>query len=150
MRSETRTDRPTVAAGRAASRLGRAVSRALDDSELNPAGYRMLASLSAGASAAARLADKLAVSRPSVTATVDWLEARGFVERTPDRSDRRRSAIHMTPRGEAALATADRLVAERLEEVFGYLEPERAALVIDALSMLHEALDRDRDARRRR
>jgi DNA-binding MarR family transcriptional regulator len=146
----TRTADLTVAACRAASRLGRSVSRALEDSELNPAGYRMLASLSAGASAAARLADKLAVSRPSVTATVDWLETRGFVERTPDPSDRRRAAIHMTALGEAALATADRLVAQRLAEVFGYLESERAATVIDALSDLHEALDRDRDARRRR
>src|SRR5687767_3257244 len=93
----------TIAACRAASRLGRMVSRALEDSELNPAGYRMLASLSSGASAAANLADKLAVSRPTVTATVDWLEGRGFVSRTPDPDDRRRAAIALTPAGEAAL-----------------------------------------------
>jgi DNA-binding MarR family transcriptional regulator len=142
--------KPKLKACRAASRLGRTVHRALEDSQLNPAGYRLLAYLSEGASAASVLADKLAVRRPTVTTTIDWLEERGFVERTPDPVDRRRVAVAMTASGEAALRDADAFVARRLSEVLGYLDRDQATSVTAALVLLHDALDRDREDRTRR
>src|SRR5690606_33141171 len=80
-------------AARAAAQLGRTVNLALDDVALTPAGYRMLAYLATGETAAKVLAAKLAISRPTVTATLDWLEPQGYVTRSPSELDRRRVDI---------------------------------------------------------
>jgi DNA-binding MarR family transcriptional regulator len=135
---------------RAAAHLGRTVDRALSDTPLSPAGYRVLSWLSMGSSAAAVLAEKLAVSRPTVTLVVDGLQARGLVERTGDHSDRRRVTISMTAAGEAALAAADATVAGRLDEVLAPLGPEKAASIVAALELLQAALRDDRERRHRR
>lgn len=145
--SPTTPSPTTPKACRAAARLGRTVNRALERSDLTPAGYRLLANLSANGTGAAILAEKLAVSRPTLTATVDWLEARGLAERTPDPVDRRRVAVAITAAGHLALARADELVAARLSAVFGFLDAERASMVTVALELLHDALDLDREHR---
>src|SRR5690606_39654135 len=105
-----------VDAVRAAAQLGRTVSVALSKSELTPAGYRLLAYLVTGETASKVLAAKLAVSRPTVTATLDWLEPRGYVVRSPDTTDRRRVEIAITADGRRALEEADRLVVDRLRD----------------------------------
>ena len=135
---------------RAAAHLGRTVDRALSDAPLSPAGYRVLSWLTMGSSAAAVLAEKLAVSRPTVTLVIDGLQARGLVERTGDDSDRRRVTISMTPAGETALAAADAAVANRLDEVLAPLGPEKAASIVAALELLQGALRDDRERRHRR
>ena len=129
---------------RAASRLERTVNRALDDAELSPAGYRLMAHLATGGRPATALAEKLAVSRPTVTAVTDWLESRGYVVRTPDTSDRRRVRIGMTEAGRRALAEADDRVGGRLRAVLETLSDDEARLVLDALELLHDALDEHR------
>ena len=81
---------------------------ALAEVDLSLAQYRSLVFLSeVDAAAASALAAKLDVSRPSITSMIDGLVARGFVERRPTMSDRRKVAHHLTPYGEAALAGAD-------------------------------------------
>ena len=109
---------------RAAAHLGRTVERALTDADISPAGYRVLSWLAMGDAAAAVLADKLAVSRPTVTLVVDGLQARGLVSRTADERDRRRVTISMTAAGQAALADADgvvRATVVRLPDGTGYV-----------------------------
>jgi DNA-binding MarR family transcriptional regulator len=135
---------------RAAAHLGRTVDRALSDAALTPAGYRVLSWLSMGDSAAALLAEKLAVSRPTVTLVVDGLEMRGFVDRAGDAHDRRRVTISMTDAGRAALADADARVARRLDEVLAPLGSQQAASIIAALEVLQGALKDDRERRHRR
>ena len=107
---------PDAVAGRAAARLARVVENALTEVDLSLPQYRMLAFLEElGSSAASALAGKLGVSRPSVTALVDGLVARGLAERTADTTDRRRVAHVITPKGRDALAAADRAVTSRLD-----------------------------------
>ncbi|HSJ27200.1 MAG TPA: MarR family transcriptional regulator [Acidimicrobiia bacterium] len=130
-----------VEAARAAAQLGRTVSVALARSELTPAGYRLLAYLATGDTASKVLAAKLAVSRPVVTATLDWLEPRGYVTRRQDGSDRRRVEIAITDEGRRALQEADRLVIERLTDVTANLEPARVAELVAALQELGVALN---------
>lgn len=140
--------KPTVTACHAASRLGRTVNRALADSDLTPAGYRLLSNLTTGGqSAATTLADSLLVSRPTVTATIDWLEERAFVVRSPDPTDRRKVNISVTRKGELALADADDRVARRLGEVLSQLSSHQARTIVAALHLLHDALDADRQRR---
>jgi DNA-binding MarR family transcriptional regulator len=131
---------PTKAA-RAASQLGRTVNVALAESELTPAGYRMLAYLATGETAAKILAAKLAISRPTVTATLDWLEPRGYVRRIPAESDRRKVEITITAEGLRALEAADRLVVARLADVLSVVDPEELPVIIDSLETLWEALN---------
>ena len=136
---------PSPAACRAAAQLGRTVDRALDDSELTPAAYRLLSYLSTGRTAATVLAEKLAVSRPTVTATTSWLVSRGLCTKRVDPDDGRRVAIEMTNRGVQALVKADKLVAERLVEVLDPVSTQSADVILNSLEQLLVALNRHRE-----
>jgi long-chain acyl-CoA synthetase len=107
--------------------------------ELTLSQYRVLGILGDGREAASVLADKLAVSRPSVTGVIDGLVARGLVRRDPDATDRRRIDLGLTDDGRRVLARADAEVERRLTEIadhaetatddpFAGLGPWRAAL----------------------
>ena len=50
-----------------------------------------------------QLAERLLVSRPSVTGLLDTLQAKGLVVRTPHADDRRRVLVVLTPEGAALL-----------------------------------------------
>ena len=55
----------------------------------------------------ARLAERAAVSRPSLTGLLDGLEARGWVQRVGVEGDRRGVSLAVTPLGSAALKHAE-------------------------------------------
>ena len=67
--------------GRVAAWLSKRVEVALAQVELTLPQYRVLGILAEGSAAASGLADRLAVRRPSITALIDGLVARGFVDR---------------------------------------------------------------------
>jgi long-chain acyl-CoA synthetase len=125
--------------GRVVARLARQVELAAATVELTLSQYRVLGILDDGREAASVLADKLAVSRPSVTGVIDGLVARGLVRRDPDATDRRRIDLGLTDDGRRVLAQADAEVERRLTEIadhaeiaaddpFAGLGPWRAAL----------------------
>jgi long-chain acyl-CoA synthetase len=103
--------------GRVAARLARQVELALATVDLTLSQYRILIILGEGKEAASSLADKLAVTRPSITAVVDGLVARGLVERHADQGDRRRVSHDITAAGLETLARADIAVDEWLAEI---------------------------------
>ena len=86
--------------------------------------YRVLGILAEGSAAASGLADRLAVRRPSITALVDGLVARGLVDRRQEDADRRRVALRLTDEGARILAEADRAVDDYLVSIAGHL-PDR-------------------------
>lgn len=131
----------SIHAARAAAQLGRTVNLALGDVVLTPAGYRMLAYLATGETAAKVLAAKLAISRPTVTATLDWLEPQGYVTRSPSATDRRRVDIAITPAGHAVLAEADRRIVERLRDVLGAIDAAEVGSIVRGLEVLGDALN---------
>jgi long-chain acyl-CoA synthetase len=125
--------------GRVVARLARQVELAAATVELTLSQYRVLGILGDGREATSVLADKLAVSRPSVTGVIDGLVARGLVRRDPDATDRRRIDLGLTDDGRRVLAGADAEVERRLTEIadhaeagtddpFAGLGPWRAAL----------------------
>lgn len=138
---------PQAEPARAVARLARVVESALGEVDLTLPQYRLLALLADGSSAAAALADRLAVSRPSVTAVVDGLVQRGLVERRPDDTDRRRVGHLLTGDGRAALTRADDAVGARLTLIAEELGPDRAPRAVACLSTWGEALDAARDRR---
>ena len=108
--------------GRVVARLARQVELAAATVELTLSQYRVLGILDDGREAASVLADKLAVSRPSVTGVIDGLVARGLVRRDPDATDRRRIDLGLTDDGRRVLAQADGEVERRLTEIADHAE----------------------------
>jgi long-chain acyl-CoA synthetase len=102
--------------------MARQVERAVATVDLTLAQYRVLGVLGDGCEAASRLADKLSVSRPTLTGVVDGLVARGLVRRDNDHSDRRRIDVGLTEAGRIVLAQADAAVDERMERIVQLLE----------------------------
>ena len=125
--------------------LARHFEHGLAEVQMTLPQYRLLAFLSEGPGGASAVADRLAVSRPSVTALVDNLVERGWVSREADADDRRRVLHRLTPDGDEALGTAAAALGEVLDGVLGHLDDDESARVIDGLDLLGEALRRRRE-----
>ncbi len=131
---------------RALARLARQVEKALLTVDLTLPQFRVLSGLADGSNASSALAHRLAVSAPSVTAVVDGLVARGFVEREADTDDRRRLTLLLTPTGDATLRAADDAVRERFDAVAAHLDdPGAATAALATLAVWNEGLDRFRE-----
>jgi long-chain acyl-CoA synthetase len=134
--------------GWTAARLARHVEVALATLDLSPAQYRMLVQIARGTDASSTLAQKLAVSAPSVTSVVDGLVQRGAVERAPSVGDRRRIALALTDYGRNLLDAAEEALRQRLQSIADELEDEGLVSgAIAAMSIWGEALDRARARR---
>jgi long-chain acyl-CoA synthetase len=131
------------------ARLARQVELAVATVELSLPQYRILVLLAEGKEAASALAEKLAVSRPSVTGVVDGLVARGLVERHHVADDRRRVGHDLTAEGRRLLECADVEVERRLSEIAAH-RPGGSQPVFQGLVPWREALDGYRLARRAR
>jgi DNA-binding MarR family transcriptional regulator len=126
------------ASARTLARLSRLLERAGGD--LGLAQYRVLAMVAGGDRRATQLAECLDVAKPTVTAAVDALVERGYVQRTVVPTDRRAARITATAAGRRALAEADEAMAARLEPVLARVGDRGAVLA--ALADLDGALDR--------
>jgi len=111
--------------GRTIARLARLVELAVATVDITLSQYRVLGILGDGHEAASALAEKLAVSRPSLTGVVDGLVARGLVLRNPNGSDRRRVEVDLTEAGRAVLLAADAAVDQRMERISQLLDQVR-------------------------
>ena len=120
--------------GRAAAWLSKQVELALAGTELSLPQYRVLGVLAEGASIPSALAERLTVRRPTVTAVVDGLEARGLVQRTPGDLDKRSVTHTLTAKGERLLAKANTAVDARLTDIAACLDD--AVLTEQALGSL--------------
>jgi long-chain acyl-CoA synthetase len=124
--------------------LARQVEVAAATVDLTLSQYRALSLLADGKEAASALADKLAVSRPSVTGVVDGLVARGLVERHHDDDcDRRRIGLHLTADGARLLNAAEEEIERRLNDVASH-GPQPG---FESLTPWREALDAYRAAK---
>jgi DNA-binding MarR family transcriptional regulator len=89
------------------------ISRVMEriDAGVSPQQYRMLKLIGAGGERSARLAEKLAVARPTLTSTADSLVAAGLAVREAEEGDRRVVRLCLTPAGQAAVQQADEAYA---------------------------------------
>jgi long-chain acyl-CoA synthetase len=110
----------------AVARLSRQAELAMAEVELTLSQYRVLAVLDQGCEASSKLAEKLAVSRPSVTGVVDGLVVKGLVRRNHGDQDRRRIDLDLTDAGRLTLLAADAAFerrGERVNELLSELRP---------------------------
>lgn len=137
----------TVEGARALARLAKSAEMALGGVDLSLPQYRVLIFLSEhDAAAASALAARLDVTRPTITAIVDGLVARGLVERRPAQEDRRRVEHRLTRSGEQLLRAGDGAVVARLHAIAAHLEPDEAAEAASGLDRWSEGLNRARAA----
>jgi DNA-binding MarR family transcriptional regulator len=109
---------------RVLARLSRVLESA--DAGLTVPQYRMLSALSEGGQRSARLAERLAVRKPTVTALADGLIAAGYVARESEEGDRRIVRLSLTEAGQDALRRADAAYLARLEPLLAEVpDPER-------------------------
>ena len=83
------------------------------------------------------LAEYIGVSLPSMSKLVDTLTTRGFIERTPDASDRRRVRLGLTETGLAILAKAREAVKASFAAKLARLAPQDVATVTASMTLLH-------------
>jgi DNA-binding MarR family transcriptional regulator len=118
-------------------RLFRALERV--DTDLTPQQYRILKLAGAGGERSARLAERLAVAKPTLTATADALVAAGYARRETEPGDRRVVRLCLTEAGHEALARADAAYGEWLDQLLAETgDPDQ---VLHALDTLNQAMD---------
>jgi DNA-binding MarR family transcriptional regulator len=118
-------------------RLFRALERV--DTDLTPQQYRILKLAGAGGERSARLAERLAVAKPTLTATADALVAAGYARRETEPGDRRVVRLCLTEAGHEALARADAAYGQWLDQLLAEAgDPDQ---VLHALDTLNQAMD---------
>src|SRR2546430_2043870 len=99
------TDRTAhLEAVRALARLSRVLERGTG--ELSLAHYRVLAAVADGHERASRVAARLALGKPTISASVDALCRRGLITRDAA-EDQRAATLRITEAGSALLAEVD-------------------------------------------
>jgi DNA-binding MarR family transcriptional regulator len=130
------------------ARLARMLERACGglDPPLTLAQYRLLALIGSGADRASHLAGRLALAKPTVSATVDTLVERGLVQRSTAQEDRRVTTLTVTEPGRDVLATAEGAMRASLDDILARVDDP--AGVTGALAALGGGLDARREERR--
>ncbi len=132
---------------RVIARLARVFETRLTSASVTLPQFRVLAFLSEGEWAASVLAERLEVSRPSVTALVDGLVERGWVERRESPDDRRRVLHQITDEGRSVLSSSTRHLTDALDGLFDHLGPSERADALAGLDAIGASLQRHRAER---
>jgi DNA-binding MarR family transcriptional regulator len=118
-------------------RLFRAMERV--DAGVTPQQYRVLKLAGEGGERSARLAEKLAVAKPTLTSTADGLVAAGLLVREAELADRRAVRLRLTDAGAQAVRRADGIYGDWLADLLSRAgEPER---MLDDLASLDRVMD---------
>jgi DNA-binding MarR family transcriptional regulator len=126
-----------VEAVRALARASRFLERASD--ELSLAHYRVLAAVASGDERASRVAVRLAIGKPTISAAVDALSQRGLLVRSEVADDQRAVALRLTPEGVALLSRVETDMTERMRQLCART-PDGDQLV-ESLVWLGSAID---------
>jgi DNA-binding MarR family transcriptional regulator len=122
---------------RALARASRIVERASVD--LSFADYRVMSAIDAGEGRASRLADRLALGKPAVSASVESLSKRGRVVRAKVDGDNRAVALSLSEDGHELYRRMQARMARQLE-LLAERTPDPDA-VIRALALLEDAVE---------
>ena len=114
-------------------------------SGLTPQQYRILKLAGAGGERSARLAERLTVAKPTLTATADGLVAAGYMRRDAEPGDRRVVRLCLTAAGRAALARADAAYCGWLDRLLSVTAD--AGHVLDSFASIDAALEELRCSR---
>lgn len=128
--------------GRAMDLFDEAACRALG---VGRSDLRALNLLEHGPLAPAAMARALGLSRASVTALLDRLEAAGYLAREPDPADRRSVRVALQPRTFQAFAQVYRPLGITVHDSTRGLPAAHRRVVVDSLGAMAEAFDAARE-----
>ncbi|MCQ4079161.1 MarR family winged helix-turn-helix transcriptional regulator [Streptomyces sp. RB6PN25] len=128
---------------RALSLLTRLLERASGDISL--AHYRVLAAIGEGDERASRLAAKLALGKPTISASVDMLTRKGLITREGVPGDQRASSLRLTEQGGTMLAAVEGEMNAVLRELTERTPAARSAIA--SLAALSGAMDKIRSGK---
>jgi DNA-binding MarR family transcriptional regulator len=123
------------------------ISRVMEriDAGVSPQQYRMLKLIGGGGERSARLAEKLAVAKPTLTSTADSLVAAGLAVRQTEPGDRRVVRLCLTPKGQVASERADAAYSAWFSALLDHTG--RAEEILADLLMLGDAMTERHRAR---
>jgi DNA-binding MarR family transcriptional regulator len=125
------------------ARASRVLERA--SGELNLAHYRVLSAIASGEERASRVAARLALGKPAVSAAVDSLRLRGLVVRSDVASDHRAAGLFLTAEGQSLLARVEVEMSRAILDLARRTPDSQA--VIKSLASLGQAIDEARSDR---
>ena len=137
------TENSAVSALLTVLRISRVMERI--DAGVSPQQYRMLKLIGGGGERSARLAEKLAVARPTLTSTADSLVAAGLAIRQAEPGDRRVVRLCLTPAGQAVVQRADAAYGEWFDSLLEHTG--RRDQILADLHLLGESMTERRRAR---
>jgi len=122
--------------------LVKRISSLLQPFNLSPASGLVLSILANSASPLPpyKIADRLIISRPTVTGLIDSLEQRGYVKRIPHLSDRRMLLIELTDSGREVANTFRPIVHQHQKVWMRALSEKEQLQLIDSLHRLQATL----------
>ena len=126
-----------VEAVRALARASRRLERA--SGEVNLAHYRVLSAIASGDERASRIAARLAIGKPTVSATVEALCQRGLLIRSGVEGDQRVASLHLTTEGEKVLKGVEAAMVAWMEDLCARTPDGK--LVLRALTWMGVAID---------
>ena len=104
-------------------RIAWSFAAALEPLGLRPPHFGVLTLIDSNPGSAQReLVDRSMIDASSMVAVIDELEQLGLAERRPHPADRRKRAVHLTPRGRRTLKQARAAAIETAREVFAPLD----------------------------
>src|SRR6516162_4879658 len=98
--------------------------------------FRILAVVASSPERASRVAERAAVSRPSLSGVLDGLESRGWVRRSDVDGDRRGVHLDVTPEGRDALDAATAAAAASLDGLLADVAMADRDNILRALGLL--------------
>jgi len=104
----------------ALARMARMLEHALSRDTTPPislSDYRMLSAVAGGEARASRLARRLAVGKPAISASVDSLARRGLLTRHGGAADQRAIDLRITPDGDRVRVEAERALARVVVDI---------------------------------
>jgi DNA-binding MarR family transcriptional regulator len=104
-------------------------------SELSMAHYRVLSAVSSGDERASRIARRLALGKPAISAAVASMCERGLLIREDVEGDQRATDLRLTAEGEALLQRVETEMIRRLELVVSHaVDPGRLLSCLEELA----------------
>lgn len=109
--------------------------------------FRVLYLIASSPERASRLAERAAVTPPSLTGILDGLVAKGWVERSNVDGDRRGVTLTITPSGQKAFDDARQATTAALDELFDHVDGKTKAKALAGLAALQQAMRSRSEAR---
>ena len=108
------------------------------DMTIDPAYFRLLNMLDHRAWSLGELAEKQAVSLPTMSNTISTLESRGWVARSRSPEDRRVVLVELTTAGRVALEAVRAKMLDRVASVLEPLTPAQRQELVSGLDSLRQ------------